>query len=101
MKSTIYFSGQVEIGLGPKAKAQLLLGDHPRMNPLRDLDISSNPLVTLTLPHVSGGLDDHFEGWLLTSRTPPDPDAPPEGLESVVGLANDESWLPAPTAAGR
>jgi len=101
MKSTIYFSGTVEVGLGPAAKAQLLLGHHPRMDPLRKLDIASSPLLTLTLPHVSGALDDHFEGWLLTSKTPLDPDAPPEGLESVVGLPNDTSWLAPPTAAGR
>ena len=101
MKSTIYFSGEVEIGFGPTAKAQLLLGDHSRMDPLRKLDISSKPLVSLTLPHVSGALDDHFEGWLLTSTTPYDPASPPEGLESVVGLPNDTSWLDAPTAAGR
>jgi len=101
MKSTIYFSGHAEIGLGPFAKAQLLLGDHPRMDPLRQLDIASSPLVTATLPHVSGALDDHFEGWLLTSKAPPDPDTPPEGMESVVGLANDTSWLDPPSAAGR
>ena len=101
MKSTIYFSGQVEIGVGPFAKAQLLLGDHPRMDPLRELDIASNPLVTLTLPHTSGALDDHFEGWLLTSKEPLDADAPPEGLESVIGLPNDTTWLDPPTASGR
>lgn len=101
MKSTIYFSGEVEIGVGPFAHAQLLLGDHPRMDPLRKLDISSKPLVTLTLPHVSGALDDHFEGWLMTSKTPLDPEAAPEGLESVVGLPNDTTWLDPPTAAGR
>lgn len=101
MKSTIYFSGEVEIGVGPSAKAQLLLGDHHRMDPLRVLDISSRPLLTLTLPHVSGALDDHFEGWLLTSRAPLDPDDPPPGLETVVDLPNDESWLASPTAAGR
>jgi hypothetical protein len=101
MKSTIHFAGRVELGLGPVAKAQLLLGDHPRMDPLRKLDISSKPLVTLTLPHVSGLLDDHFEGWLLTSRTPLDPDAVTEGLESVVGLPNDTAWLEPPKAAGR
>ena len=101
MKSTIYFSGEVEVGLGPFARATLLLGEHPRMDPLRTLDIASTPLVTLTLPHVSGALDDHFEGWLLTAKTPFDPAAPPEGLESVVGLPNDTSWLDPPTAAGR
>ncbi len=101
MKSTIYFSGQVEIGFGPTAKGQLLLGDHPRMDPLRKLDIASKPLLTLTLPHVSGALDDHFEGWLLTSKTPLDPDHLPEGIESVVGLPNDQSWLAPPSASGR
>lgn len=101
MKSTIYFSGRAEVGLGPLAKAQLLLGDHPRMDPLRTLDIASSPLVAVTLPHVTGALDDHFEGWLLTSTTPLDPAAPPEGLESVVGLSNDTSWLDPPTSAGR
>jgi len=101
MKSTIYFSGGAEIGLGPFAQAQLLLGDHPRMDPLRALDMASTPLVTLTLPHVTGALDDHLEGWLLTSRARPDPSAPPEGLESVVGLPNDATWLAPPAAAGR
>jgi len=101
MKSTIYFSGQAEIGLGPFAKAQLLLGDHPRMDPLRELDMVSTPLVTVTMPDVSGVLDDHFEGWFLTSKTPPDPATPPEGLASVVGLANDTTWLVPPAAAGR
>jgi hypothetical protein len=100
-KSTIYFSGQVEIGLGPFAKGQLLLGDNPRMDPLRALDISDSPIVSLTLPHVSGGLDDHFEGWFLTSTTPPDASALPEGMESVIGLPNDETWLAPPTASGR
>ena len=101
MKSTIYFSGEVEIGVGPSARALLLLGDHHRMDPLRELDISSKALETLTLPHVSGVLDDHFEGWLLTSKLPLDPDDPPPGLETVVGLPNDESWLAPPAAAGR
>lgn len=101
MKSTIYFAGQAEIGLGPFAKAQLLLGDHPRMDPLRELDIKSTPLATVTLPHVSGVLDDHVEAWLLTSTTAPDPAHRPEGLESVVGLPNDTSWLDPPKAAGR
>jgi len=101
MKSTLYFSGQAEVGIGPSAQAQLLLGDHPRMDPLRELDIASTPVATLTLPHVSGVLDDHFEGWLVTSLTPPDPASPPEGLESVVGLPNDTTRLTPPAAAGR
>jgi len=101
MRSTIYFSGGAEIGLGPFAEAQLLLGAHPSMDPLRELDMASTPLVTLTLSHVTGALDDHVEGWLLTSPARPDPSSPPEGLESVVGLPNDTTWLAPPSAAGR
>lgn len=101
MKSSIYFSDNMEVAMGKKAAAQLLLGDHPRMDPLRGLDIADRPLFTATLPHSRGVLDDHFEGWFLTSRTAPDESHPPEGLESVVGLPNDQTWLDAPTGAGR
>jgi hypothetical protein len=98
-RSSIYFSDRAEVSVGPKARAQLLLGDHPRMDPLRELGISEDPFFTATLPHSHGVLDDHFEGWFLTSGEPVT-DAP-EGLETVVGLPNDTSWLDPPTAAGR
>ena len=101
MKSYIYFSDRAEVALGKKASAQLLLGDHPRMDPLRSLDISDRPFFTATLPHSRGVLDDHFEGWFLTYTAPPDEAHPPEGLESVIGLPNDTSWLDPPTGAGR
>ena len=101
MKSTIYFNDDAEVAIGKKASAQLLLGDHPRMDPLRELDISDRPLFTATLPHSHGVLDDHFEGWFLTSPTAIDPADRPEGLETVVDLPNDQGWLDAPTAAGR
>jgi hypothetical protein len=101
VKSSIYFSDRVEFGIGPTARAQLLLGDHPRMDPLRALDTSERPLFTACMPHSHGVLDDHFESWFLTAAEPPDPRCPPEGLGSVVGLPNDTSLLPAPQAAGR
>ena len=101
MKSSIYFSDRVEVGIGPFARAQLLLGDHPRMDPLRTLDIAASPIFTACLPHSHGVLDDHFEAWFLTGDAAFDPEHPPEGLESVAHLPNDESWLPPPTAAGR
>lgn len=101
LKSSIYFTGRVEVAVKPWAKAQLLLGDHPRMDPLRSLDIASKPLFTACFPHSAGVLDDHFEGWFVTSADAPDPGAPPEGLESVVGLPNSTEWLAPPTAAGR
>ena len=101
MKSYIYFSDKAELAFGRKASGQLLLGDHPRMDPLRTLDIADRPFFTAALPHSHGVLDDHFEGWFLTYPDAPDPAHPPEGLESVVGLPNDTSWLPPPTGAGR
>ncbi len=101
MKSSIYFSDRVEAAMGRSASAQILLGDHPRMDPLRELDIADRPFLTVCLPHSNGILDDHFEGWFITSRDQPDPDQPPEGLESVVGLPNDTSWRDPPRAAGR
>jgi hypothetical protein len=106
MKSSIYFSDDAEIALGREASAQLLIGPHPRMDPLRTLDISSRPFFTATLPHSHGVLDDHLEAWFLTGTGPAAALEPPaaggyEGLESVVGLDNDTSWLDPPRAAGR
>jgi hypothetical protein len=47
-------------------------------------------------------LDDHYEGWFLTQESAPTGlTARPEGLESVVELDNDTTWLDPPTAAGR
>ena len=69
MKSSIYFTDRAEVAVGPFAKAQLLIGDHPRMDPLRTLDMSSKALFTACLPHSNGVLDDHFESWFITSPT--------------------------------
>jgi Acetoacetate decarboxylase (ADC) len=100
-KSTIVFSDLIELGVGRRARGQLLLGSHPRMAPLHDLDVSDRPLAVICLPHSHGILDDHCEGWFLTSSTAPDAECPPEGMASVVDLPITQDWLPAPTAAGR
>lgn len=99
MKSVICFSDRAEVALGPSAHAQLLLGSHPRMDPLRTLDIAERPAFVACLPHSHGVLDDHTEAWFLTCPTVPG--AVPEGLESVVDLRASTAWLPAPTASGR
>ena len=101
MKSSIYFSDRAEMAVGPLAKATLLLGDHPRMDPLRRLDISAKPVFTACMPHSSGVLDDHMETWFTTWADAPDPEQPPEGLEKVFGLPNSTAWLDPPTAEGR
>jgi Acetoacetate decarboxylase (ADC) len=94
MKSSIYVSARADVALGRRAGARFLLGDHPRMDPLRTLDISSRPLFTMYLPDSDGVLDDHFEGWMLTSPEPPR--EVPDGLETVVDLSRSEAWLPPP-----
>ncbi len=101
MKSAIYFSDKAEVAIGPRAHGELLLGDHPRMAPLHKLDISDTPFFVACLPHSHGVLDDHYEAWFLTSATPPDIGAPPEGLASVSELPISEEWLPPPRAESR
>ena len=99
MKSGICFSDDAEVAVGRAAHGQLLLGDHPRMDPLRALDLAEHPLFVACLPHSHGVLDDHAESWFLTS--PSAVVTAPEGLESVAALGQDQTWLPAPTASGR
>jgi Acetoacetate decarboxylase (ADC) len=98
-KSSIYFHGQIGTSLLAKGAADLQLGDHPRMAPLKDLDIGGRPLMTAYFPASAGVLDDHFEGWFLAFDDPPT--AAPEGLESVAGLGLSEIWPAPPVADGR
>jgi hypothetical protein len=95
MKSSIYFTGTAGINLFGKAKAQLQIGTHPRVQPLGALDIDPQPLMTGFLPAASGTLDDHIEAWFLDYPTVPQ--ALPEGLDSVAHLGLSEDWLARPT----
>jgi hypothetical protein len=99
MKSSIYFKGKVGLSLFKKGQTELLIGDHPRVAPLRSLEIGDKPLATIFFPNAEGVLDDHFESWFVSSEEPPT--SQPEGFESVIDLPLDEEWLPAPSAAGR
>ncbi len=96
MKSTVYFRSKPHFAFGRSAEAKLVIGDHPRVQPLKELDISDRPLFTVFFPEISGALDDHLEAWFLTY--PQLPTEAPEGLESVVGLGLSEEWLPPPSA---
>ena len=97
MKSYIYFRGRAGIGLLGKAGARLIIGDHPRLAPLKGLEIDPKALFTAFIPDAVGVLDDHFESWFLSHSEPPS--QPPEGLESVAALGLGEEWLPPPVAA--
>jgi hypothetical protein len=99
-KSYIHFRGRAGLNVPMLRNARLTLGDHPRMEPLKRLEIGSRPLFSGFFPTTEGILDDHFESWFLTSRTPPT--EAPEGLDSVVDLGLSREWLapPRPAEAG-
>ena len=98
MKSYIYFRGKIGFSLFRKGSARLTIGDHPRIQPLRALDIGAEPMFAGFFPQTHGVLDDHFEAWFLTHDQPPHES--PEGLESVVDLGLGEEWLEPPRRPG-
>ncbi len=94
MKSFIHFRGKGGINLPFRRAARLVIGDHPRLAPLKALDVAERPVLTAWLPETAGTLDDHFESWFLHYDQPPA--EVPEGLETVVGLGQGREWLPPP-----
>ncbi len=94
MKSYIHFRGKGGFNLPFTRSGRLIIGDHPRVAPLKELDIAERPLATAWFPRTAGVLDDHFECWFLHYDQPPTD--VPEGLESVVGLGQSQEWLPPP-----
>lgn len=94
MKSYVYFRGKAGFNLPFTRSGRLVIGDHPRVAPLRGLDIAERPLVTAWFPQTAGVLDDHFESWFLHYDQPPA--EIPEGLESVVALGQSQEWLRPP-----
>ncbi|HEX8179999.1 MAG TPA: acetoacetate decarboxylase family protein [Pyrinomonadaceae bacterium] len=94
MKSTLYFKARAGFSLLKKSAARLTIGDHPRVRPLKDLEISPHPFFTAFIPAANGVLDDHFEGWYLSFPEPPT--VRPEGFESVINLGLSEEWLAPP-----
>jgi hypothetical protein len=93
-RSAIYFRGRAGINLPLTRSARLTLGDHPRMEPLKRLQVRERPLFAGFFPQTRGILDDHMESWFLTYREAPA--QAPEGLESVVGLGLGQDRLAPP-----
>ncbi|MEY4582186.1 MAG: hypothetical protein RL701_6889 [Pseudomonadota bacterium] len=96
VKSYIYFQGKAGTRFFGSAKARFVLGDHPRAEVLKSLQIEPQPVFTAFIPEVHGKLDDYFESWLLVEDKLPTRE--PEGLESVVSLGLSQAWLPPPKA---
>jgi len=97
MKSYIYFKGKLGFSLFKPGSARLFIGDHPRMAPLKTLDIRPDPIFAGFFPSTAGVLDDYLECWFITEK-----DAPAhsmEGLESTYPLGQSRDWLPPPARA--
>jgi hypothetical protein len=95
-KSVIHLDSKAWLGLGSRAMARFVIGDHPRVQCLKTLNHSKKPLATAFIPAVNGALDDTVLSWFLSFETPPDDN--PEGMESVVDLTLSEKWLEPPSA---
>lgn len=94
MASYIYFKGKIGFSMFKKGAARLCIGDHPRMQALKTLEISEQPLFTGYFPETQGTLDDHFQCWFLSEEKAPTKDR--EGMESVFTLGHGEEWLATP-----
>ncbi|MGS2721524.1 acetoacetate decarboxylase family protein [Paraglaciecola aestuariivivens] len=95
MRSDIYLNNKAGFSLFKKAKARFVIGDHPRLQGLKNLNIKP-AIATAYLPAIHGVLDDHIESWFLTHKHLPE--LAPEGFESVVDLGLSEDWLSPPMA---
>jgi hypothetical protein len=93
-KSYVHMKGKMGFTVGGGGATKLLVGDHPRMDPIRRLDIDPQPLFTGFAPRINGVLDDHIETWFLTSDEPPGLAA--EGIRDIVDLGLDQEWLAPP-----
>jgi hypothetical protein len=96
MKSYVYFKTKLGFTLGRKNKTmgQLIIGDHPRVQWLKHLDIADSPFMSAFLPRFEGNLDDHFECWFITSKNKITEQ--PEGLEMTHPLGYAEEWPTTP-----
>ncbi len=94
MKSNISFRGRAGFNLPLTRSAHLQVGEHPRVQALKRLDISSRPLLSGYFPSTEGILDDHIDSWFLSFQAPPS--EAPEGLESVASLGQSQEWLEPP-----
>ncbi|NPT58187.1 acetoacetate decarboxylase family protein [Paraburkholderia elongata] len=97
MKSRINFRGKLGFSLFSKGASRLFISDHPRMAPLKTLDIDPEPIFAGFFPSTRGVLDDYFECWFVSEAQPPL--KPMDGLESTFFLGQSRQWLPDPQRA--
>lgn len=97
MRSDIFVKTTAHMALGKKAKAKFVIGDHPRAQKLKTLEMEEDPLFTAYLPDSVGTLYDKFTTWFLHQDSDVFEDV--EGMESVVNLGLGEEWSAPPTAS--
>ena len=90
MRSFIYFRSNAGFTI-VKPEARLVLGDHPRAEPLRSLGHADKPLFLAHLPDVRGVLDDYFECWFITPNERPEQPLT-AGLEATYPLGYGQEW---------
>ena len=95
MKSDILLNNKFGVRLFGKDKARFVIGDHPRLQAMKELEIG-DAIAAIYLPSIHGILDDHIESWFLDYDQLPE--KVPEGMESVINLGLSEEWLPPPSA---
>jgi hypothetical protein len=71
MKSYSHIGARAGFTVFDRRACRLYTGDHPRVRPLKEVEIGIRPLFTAFLPSASGVIDDHFEGWFVTHDEPP------------------------------
>ncbi len=92
-KSYTYAGGRMGFHVRPSA-ARLTLGDHPRAERLKELDVEPRAVFSGFMPMLDGVLDDHVESWYLTTATPTG--QPERGLSDLTDLTLSEQWLEPP-----
>jgi len=93
-KAYLHFEGHAGAFLKKDGSVRMVIGNHPLVEPLKQLEIEPDPLLTAFIPAAHGVLDDHLECWFLSYDEPPA--AAPAGMESVVNLGLSEEWLSPP-----
>ena len=93
-RSRVRLRGKAGLAWRRRRTSSLVLGDHPRAEPLHRLNVAPHPIFTCFMPSATGVLDDYVESWFLTGDdAPPTPDF---DLDDVINLTESTERLDPP-----